>query len=161
MSTAWLRTAVLCGVGVVSAWGQAAKNDIPAAVLTAKTVAIVNDTRDPKVADGAVAALKSWGQFTVVDDPQVADITLRFEKTKEHSGASTPGKTDADGKPVGDPSYGYSFSMSSQIHMKAYSKDADTAFFTTKTDDGKVKAGMGCVNDLHTAFRAAKAGATP
>ncbi len=129
---------------------------MPAAALGAKTVAIVNDTRDPKVADGAVAALKSWGQFTVVDDPQVADITLRFDKTKERSGASTPGKTDADGKPVGDPSYGYSMTFGSKIHMKAYLKDGDAAFFTTKTDDGKVKAGMGCVNDFHTAFRAAK-----
>ena len=159
MGRVFLGTAVLCGVGMVSAWGQAAKNDIPAEALTAKTVAIVNDTRDAKVTDGAMAALKSWGQFTLVDDPQVADITLRFDKTKEHSGASTPQKTDADGKPVGDSTYGYSFSTSSQIHMKAYLKDGGTAFFTTKTDDGKVKAGMGCVNDFHTAFRAAKAGA--
>ncbi len=161
MGRDFLRTAVLCGAALGSAWGQAAPHDFPAAALTAKTMAIVNDTHDPKVTDGAVAALKSWGQFTVVDDPQVADITLRFDRTKERSGASTPQKTDSDGKPAGDPSYGYSFSMSSQIHMKAYLKDGDAAFFATKTDEGKVKAGMGCVNDLHTAFRTAKAAATP
>ena len=104
-----------------------------------------------------MAALKSWGQFTVVDDPQLADITLRFEKSRERTGAGTPQKTEADGKPVGDPSYGYSLSFGSKIHMKAYLKDGDAAFYTTQTEDGKLKAGMGCVNDLHTAFRAAKA----
>ncbi len=157
MGRMFFRTAVVCGVALVSAWGQTAKESFPAAALQAKTVAIVNDTRDAKVADGAAAALRSWGQFTIVDDPQLADITLRFDKTKERSGAGTPQKTDADGKPVGDPSYGYSMSFSSQIHMKAYLKDGDAAFFTTKTDDSKVKAGMGCVNDFHTAFRAARA----
>ncbi len=128
-----------------------------AAVLTAKTIAVVNDTRDPKVQDGAVAALKNWGQFTVVDDPQLADITLRFDKTKEHSGSAVPPKTDADGKPLGDPSYGYSMNFGSKIHMKAYLKDGDDAFYTTQTDDGKAKAGTGCVNEFHTAFRGAKA----
>lgn len=78
----------------------------------------------------------------------MADITLRFEKTKEHTGASTPQKTDADGKPVGDPAYGYSMSFGSKVHMKAYLKDGDTAFYTAKTEDSKAKAGMGCVNEF-------------
>ena len=157
-------TALVCGVmlsaGSSVVWGQAAQDGFPEAALKAKTVAVVNDTHDPKVADGALAALRSWGQFTVVDDPSVADITLRFDKTNEHSGAATPQKTDADGKPAGDSSYGYSFSSSSQIHLKVYLKDGDSAFWTTKTDDSKVKAGMGCVNAFHTAFRVAKAGAS-
>ena len=155
----------LCGFVTASVpcsvWAQAAPDGnasgFPSAALMAKTVAIVNDTHDPKVADGALAALRSWAQFTVEDDPSAADLTLRFDKTKEHSGSSTPQKTDADGKPVGDSSYGYSFSTSSQIHMKVYLKDGDSAFWTTKTDDSKVKAGMGCVNEFHTAWRAAKA----
>ena len=158
MSRAFFSKVLVCGLVSVAALGQTAKNAIPPAAFTAKTVAIVNDTRDPKVQDGAVSALKSWGQFTVVDDPQVADITLRFDKTKDHAGSSVPPRTDEDGKPVGDPSYGYSMSFSSKIHMKAYLKDGDEAFYTTQTDDGKAKAGMGCVNELHTAFRRAKAG---
>lgn len=160
MSRAFLRVVLMCGVASAASFGQAAKNAIPPAALTAKTIAIVNDTHDPKVQDGAVAALRSWGQLTLVDDPQVADITLRFDKTKEHSGGGTPQKTDADGKPVGDPSYGYSMSFGSKIHMKAYLKDGDDAFYTTQTDDSKTKAGTGCVNEFHTAFRAARAAGT-
>ena len=158
----FLRTAVLLGVGVVSAWGQMATGagspqgaGLPPAVLAAKTVAIVNDTRDPKVTDGAVAALKSWGQFTVVDDPQVADLTLRFDKTKERAGENTQKANPETNK----TEYGYSVSLSSQIHMKVYLKDGDSGVYATKTDDSKAKAGMGCVNDFHTAFRAAKSSA--
>jgi hypothetical protein len=40
--------------------------------------------------------------------------------------------------------------------MKVYLKDADTPFYTTKTDDSKKKAGISCVNDFRTAFRAAR-----
>ena len=166
MRSGLVTAAFVCGVVLSSTsnpgWGQTAQDagaEFPAAALSAKTVAVVNDTHDPKVVDGALAALRSWGQFTVVDDPSVADITLRFDKSKERSGSATPQKTDTDGKPVGDPTYGYSFSSSSQIHLKVYLKDGDAAFWTTKTDDSKVKAGMGCVNGFHTAWRAAKAGA--
>ena len=159
-------TALVCGAVTPSvparSWAPSAQagtaTEFPAAALSAKTVAIVNDTHDPKVVDGALTALRSWGQFTVVDDPSVADLTLRFDRSKERSGAATPQKTDADGKPVGEPSYGYSFSSSSQVHLKVFLKDGDATFWTIKTGDSKVKAGMGCVNAFHTAWRSAKAG---
>ncbi|MGI4827976.1 MAG: hypothetical protein ACRYFU_07280 [Janthinobacterium lividum] len=140
---------------MVNGAGSPQGGGLPPAVLAAKTVAIVNDTRDPKVTDGAVAALKSWGQFTVVDDPQVADLTLRFDKTKERSGSNSQ-TTDPN---TNKASYGYSVSVSSQIHMKVYLRDGDAGVYATKTDDSKAKAGMGCVNDFHTAFRAAKSSA--
>lgn len=136
---------------------QTAASTFSAAALKAKTIAVVNDTKDAGVAKGAATALQSWAQFTRVDDPQVADITLRFDKSRERSGESTQGTDPNSGK----PSYGYSISSSSQIHMKAYLKDGDDAFYSTRTDDSKVKAGMSCVNDFHTAYRAARAAAQP
>ena len=148
---------VLCSIVFGSALGQTAAKPLPAAVLSAKTIAVVNDTRDSQVTKGAEAALQSWGQFKVVDDPQLADVTLRFEKTRSHEGQSTQ-KTDDNGKPT---DYGYSMSFGSSITMKAYVKDADAAVFSTKTEDSKTKAGMSCVNDFHTAYRTARQQQTP
>ena len=152
------RKFVVFGALLGSGFAQTANSGFSTAVLAAKTVAVVNDTKDSGITKGADAALQSWGQFTLVDDPDTADITLRFDKTKEHSGASTQG-TDPN-KPD-NQSYGYSVSSSSSIHMKAYTKDGDTPFYVTKTDDSKVKAGMSCVNDFHTAYRAARQQAKP
>ena len=131
---------------------QAQGNRVPAAALAARTIAVVNDTRDSAVTKGAALALQSWGQFTLVDDPATADVTLRFEKTKEHEGSNSQ-KTDPD---TNKTDYGYSMSFSSSIHMKAYLKDGDVPFYTTKTDDSKAKAGTSCVNDFRTAFRTAR-----
>ena len=151
MNRVW-RFVALCGVLLPSALAQTGGAAFPAAVLAAKTVAVVNETRDPGVTRGADAALASWGQFTLVDDPATADITLRFDKTKEHAGTDTQ-KTDPN---TNKTDYGYSMSFSSTIHMKAYAKDGDAPFYSTKTDDSKTKAGMNCVNDFHTAYRTAR-----
>ena len=132
--------------------GQPQGNGIPPAALAAKTIAVVNDTRDSLVTKGASNALQAWGQFTLVDDPSVADLTLRFEKTKEHEGSNSQ-STDPD---TNKTNYGYSMSFSSSIHMKAYLKDGDVPFYTTKTDDAKAKAGTSCVNDFRTALRSAR-----
>jgi hypothetical protein len=143
--------AVLCGVVLSSGFAQTAGGGFPPAVLTAKTIAVVDDTREKDVEKGAEETLASWGQFRVIEDPTLADVTLRFDKSREHDGQSTQ-KTDANGKPT---DYGYSMSFSSSIHMKAYLKDGETPFYTTKTDDSKRKAGVSCVNDFHAAYRAA------
>jgi hypothetical protein len=123
----------------------------PPSVLTAKTVAVINDTKSGPVVDGAVNALKAWGQFTVVDDPESADITLRFDKSTQHEGQATQ-KTDANGNPTES---NYNLSFSAQIRMKAYYKDANSPFYTTKTDESKAKAGISCVNDFRNAYRIA------
>lgn len=145
------RIVVTCGVMLTAAMAQTTGKGFPAGVFSAKTVAVVNDTKTPAVEKGADDALKNWGQFKLVDDPQLADVTLRFDKTREHEGHDTQ-KTDATGKPT---DYGYSMSFGSKIHMQAYLKDSDTPFYSTQTEDGKAKAGTTCVNDFHTAFRAA------
>ncbi len=130
---------------------QSPKDAFPTGVFAAKTVAIINDTRTPGVEKGAAEALASWGQFKIVSDPQLAEITLRFEKTRQHEGRDTQ-KTDDDGK---NTSYGYSMSFESTIAMRAFFKDADTPFYSTKTEDSKNKAGTTCVNSFHTAYRTA------
>jgi hypothetical protein len=128
-----------------------ASSALPKSLASAKTVAVLNDTHVDAVAQGAVDALKAWGRFTVVDDPDNADLTLRFDKSKDHEGrdSQTP---DSDGK----TSYGYSMSSSTSIHMKAYLKDGDAPFYTTKTDNSKKKAGMACVSDFRTALQAGR-----
>ena len=127
-------------------------NAIPAAVYAAKTVAVVNDTHTDAVGEGAVDALKAWGHFTVVDDPDTADVTLRFDKTKEHSGQDSQ-KPDPN---TGQTSYSYGMTFGSSIHMKAYLKDGDSPFYTTKTDESKKKAGTACVSDFRSALQAAR-----
>ena len=124
----------------------------PAAIYTAKTVAVINDTHTDAVSEGAIDALKAWGHFTVVDDPDTADVTLRFDKTKEHSGQDSQ-KPDPN---TGQTSYSYGMSFGSSIHMKAYLKDADSPFYTAKTDDAKKKAGMACISDFRSAMQAAR-----
>lgn len=149
MHSAWPCTVLVYAALAVTAGAQAPKNHFTDQVFAAKTVAIVDDTRSPGVQKGAVDALQSWGQFKVVDDPQLADITLRFEKNRTHEGRDTQ-KADPDGK---NTSYNYSLSFSSSIHMTATLRDSDTPFYTTTTDDSKAKAGSSCVNNLHTAYR--------
>lgn len=136
----------VCGSAVLA---QGVPRPFPAAALAAKTLAIVNETGNHDVEKGAVDTLRSWGQFRIIDDPEQADITLRFAKTRTHEGASTQ-KTDQNGKPT---DYGYGVTFGSSIHMTASLKDGETSFYSTKTDDSKSKAGMSCVNSFHTAFR--------
>ena len=149
----FLLPTIVGSVLLSAAFAQTANKPFPGAVLTASTIAIVNDTHTPAVEKGADDALKSWGQFKLVDDPQLAEVTLRFEKSRQHEGRDTQ-KTDPNGKPT---DYGYEMSFSSSIEMTAFYKDADAPFFSTKTDDSKAKAGTTCINNFHTAFRTAAA----
>ena len=157
MKSLLLRVALVCGVVFTAACAQTETKPFPDGVFTAKTVAIVNDTKQPGVEKGADEALASWGQLKVVDDPQLADIVIRFEKAGHHEGRDTQ-KTDGTGKPT---DYGYEMSFSSTITMKAYFKDEDAPFYSTKTDDGKQKAGTNCINSFHTAWRSAIAAKKP
>lgn len=157
MKSLLFQVALLCGVVVSAAWAQTETKPFPNSVFTAKTVAIVNDTKQPAVEKGADEALASWGQLKVVDDPQLADVVLRFEKAGHHEGRDTQ-KSDQTGKPT---DYGYEMSFGSTITMKAYFKDDDAAFYSTKTDDSKAKAGTACINSFHTAWRSAVAAKKP
>ena len=123
---------------------------LPKEALSAKTVAIVNNTHNDGVSEGAVEALKRWGKFTIVDDSDAADVTLTFEKKSEHEGTSTQ-KTGDDGKP--DTSYSMSFS--STIRMRATLKGGESAFYSTSIGDSKKKAGAGCILNLQQAYLAA------
>ena len=133
------------------AYAQKMVRAFPPEVVAAKTVAIMNETHDQGVTDGAVEALKRWGKFTVVEDPEVADITLTFDKKSEHDKTNTE-KTGDDGK----TDYGFSMSFSSSVHMKAVLKGSETAFYTTTSGDSKKKAGNDCVIDFQKAYLAAR-----
>ncbi len=133
-----------------SAGAQMNVKPLPKPALAAKTVAIVNNTHNDALSEGAIEALKRWGRFTIVDDSDAADITLTFDKKSEHEGTSTQ-KTGEDGK----PDTNYSMSFSSSVHMKAMLKDGDAAFYTTSTAESKKKAGTACILDLQRAYLAA------
>jgi hypothetical protein len=138
-----LSSAVL--VGTVAA--QRSIQPLPKEVFAARTVAIVNNTHNEAVEQGALDALKRWGRFTVIDDSDLADITLTFDKRSEHDGASSQ-TTGDDGK----PSSSYSVSFSSSVHMTAVAKGADRSFYATTTSESKKKAGAECITDLQSAF---------
>ena len=128
-----------------------AQKAFPPAALQAKTVAIVNDTHDKDLVKGAQEALKAWGRFKLTDDAYHADLTLRFDKTEDHHGASSE-KNDENGK----PSYGYGVTFGSSVHMKAYTSTGTEPFYVTKTGDSKQKGGMECVQQFQAAYRAAR-----
>ncbi len=106
--------------GVASA--QRSIQPLPKEALAAKTVAIVNRTHNEEVEEGARAALRRWGRFTVVEDSDVADITLIFEKKSEHEEAARRNRDD------GKPSSSFSITFSSSVRMSATVKGADRSF---------------------------------
>lgn len=119
----------------------------PKAALAAKTVAIVNNTHQEGVTDGATEAIKRWGHLILIDDADAADITLVFDKKSEHEKTSTQ-KTGDDGKPESS----FSMTFGSSIHMHATVKGASTAFYSTTSSDSKKKAGEACILDLQHAY---------
>jgi hypothetical protein len=143
-----LLAVLLCSAAVLGPlWGQRSIQPFPRAVFAARTVAIVNNTHNEAVEQGATEALRRWGKFTVVDDADAADITLTFDKQSEHAGSSTQ-TTGDDGK----PSTSYSLSFSSSIHMAATVKGSERPFYDASTSESKKKAGAECVTDLEQAL---------
>jgi hypothetical protein len=143
------RVSLLLSVFLLPALCLAQRNvgSMPKEVFAAKTVAIVNNTHNEQVEQGAVEALKRWGKLSVIDDSDAADITIIFEKQSEHQGSSKT-TTGEDGKP--STSYGMTFGSS--IYMKAVLKGSVLPFFKTSTSDSKKKAGSGCVTELESAY---------
>ncbi|MFT4113039.1 hypothetical protein [Silvibacterium sp.] len=127
-----------------------AQSSLPKAVFTAKTIAIINDTKTGEVSDGALDQLNRWGHFKIIDDPETADIVLRFDHKNERDGRNTQ-KTDDTGKTT---DWGYTMTFSSEVHMHAYLKGSDTAFYSTKSSDGKKKGGQACVSSFEDAWLA-------
>jgi hypothetical protein len=138
--------AVLLGTTLALS-AQTAIKPIPKEAFAAKTVAIVNNTHQEGIVDGATDAIKRWGHLTLVDDTDAADITLTFDKKSEYTKTSSQ-KTSEDGKP--ESSFGVTFS--SAVHMHASLKGAPTAFYSTVSDSSKKKAGEACILDLQHAF---------
>jgi hypothetical protein len=138
---------LLLSLALIASVAAPAQQSIPQIALTAKTIAILNDTKTGEVSDGALEQLKRWGHFTVVDDTDSADIVLRFDKKTDHEKQSSQSTDDK-----GTTSYSGGLTFSSQVHMRAYLKGADSPFYTTKTDDSKKKAGISCVTSFERAW---------
>ncbi|MEI9981663.1 MAG: hypothetical protein WDN23_22245 [Edaphobacter sp.] len=150
MKHRWLSTLALCLFFAASALAQ--RKPIPRPVFAAKTIAIVNHTHNDAVETGAIESLKRWGKFTIVDDPDTADIVLTFDKNNEREGKSTQtSKDNNDGKSP-ETSYNYSMSFGSSITMKATMKGTATPFYTATNSDSKKKGGASCVVDFQSAY---------
>ena len=138
---------LLLPLAFIAAVSSLAQEAIPRVALAARTIAILNDTKTGEVSDGALEQLKRWAHFTVVDDADSADIVLRFDKKTDREKQNSQSTDDK-----GNTSYSGSLSFSSQVHMRAYLKGADSPFYTTKTDDSKKKAGLSCVTSFEKAW---------
>ena len=138
---------LLLALALIAPVAALTQESIPKAALAAKTIAILNDTKTGDVSDGALEQLKRWGHFTVVDDTDSADIVLRFDKKTDREKQSSQSTNDD-----GTTSYSGGMTFSSQVHMRAYLKGADSPFYTTKTDDSKRKAGISCVTSFERAW---------
>jgi hypothetical protein len=138
---------LLLPLAFIAAVSSLAQEAIPRVALAARTIAILNDTKTGEVSDGALEQLKRWGHFTVVDDADRADIVLRFDKKTDREKQNSQSTDDK-----GSTSYSATMSFSSQVHMRAYLKGADSPFYTTKTDDSKKKAGLSCVTSFEKAW---------
>jgi hypothetical protein len=51
---------------------------VPASVLAARAVYIVNETSDAQIQTAVYAELVKWGRFQIADTPQKADLILRI-----------------------------------------------------------------------------------
>lgn len=142
-----LAVVALCAAFAGPVYAQKMVRAFPKEAIAAKTVSIVNNTHDDAVRLGAEAALKRWGRYTLVDDSDSADITLIFDKKREHTETSSD-KPTADGSPQS----GFSVAFSSAVYMKASVKGSDTSFFTTSTSESKKKGGDQCVVDFQRAY---------
>ena len=150
MKHRWITTLALCLFFTASALAQ--RKPIPRPVFAAKTIAIVNHAHNDQVEAGALESLKRWGKFTIVDDPETADIVLTFEKTSEHEGKSSQtSKDNNDGKQP-ETSSTYSMSFGSSLTMKATMKGSTTPFYTATNSDSKKKGGAACVVDFQGAY---------
>jgi hypothetical protein len=130
----------------------AQRKPIPRPVFAAKTIAIINHAHNDAVETGALESLKRWGKFTIVDDPDAADIVLTFEKISEHEGKSTQtSKDNNDGKQP-ETSSTYSMSFGSSLTMKATMKGSTAPFYTATNSDSKKKGGAACVVDFQSAY---------
>jgi len=138
---------LLLPLAFIAAVSSLAQEAIPRVALAARTIAILNDTKTGEVSDGALEQLKRWAHFTVVDDADSADIVLRFDKKTDREKQNSQSTDDK-----GSTSYSATMSFSSQVHMRAYLKGADSPFYTTKTDDSKKKAGLSCVTSFEKAW---------
>ena len=149
MKHRWITTLALCLFFATSALAQ--RKPIPRPVFAAKTVAIINHAHNEAVETGALESLKRWGKFTVVDDPDTADIVLTFEKLSEHEGKSTQtSKNNTDGTP--ETSSNYTMSFGSSLTMKVTMKGSNTPFYTATNSDSKKKGGAACVVDFQSAY---------
>lgn len=63
---------------------------LPNDITNAKTVYLVNQTIEPKVADKAWKELQKWGRFEVVDDMEKADLVFRFRHPSRDAFAVIP-----------------------------------------------------------------------
>jgi hypothetical protein len=142
---------VLLPLAFIAAAATLAQQPMPKTALAARTIAVLNDSKTGEVADGALEQLKRWGHFTVVDDSDSADIVLRFDKKINRERQSSQ-STDNNGA----TSYSGSMSFTSQVHMRAYLKGANSPFYTTQTEDSKKKAGISCVTSFQRAWIAAR-----
>jgi len=138
---------LLLPLAFIAAVSSLAQEAIPRVALAARTIAILNDTKTGEVSYGALEQLKRWAHFTVVDDADSADIVLRFDKKTDREKQNSQSTDDK-----GSTSYSATMSFSSQVHMRAYLKGADSPFYTTKTDDSKKKAGLSCVTSFEKAW---------
>ena len=138
---------LLLPLALIAVVATPAQESLPRIALAAKTIAILNDTKTGEVSDGALEQLKRWGHFAVVDDTDSADIVLRFDKKTDRGKQSSESTDDK-----GTTTYSGSLTFSTQVHMRAYLKGADSPFYTTKTDDSKRKAGISCVTSFEKAW---------
>jgi len=130
----------------------AQRKPIPRVVFAARTIAIVNHAHNDGVEAGALESLKRWGKFTIVDDPDTADIVLTFEKAGEHESKSTQKETNNNDGKQPETSYTYSMSFGSSLTMKATMKGGTTPFYTVTNSDSKKKGGAACVVEFQGAY---------
>jgi hypothetical protein len=143
MKYRWIATFALCLFLAPSVLAQ--RKPIPRAVFAAKTIAIVNHAHNDAVEAGAIESLKRWGKFTIVDDPDTADIVLTFEKVSEHEGKSTEKETNNNDGKQAETNHSYSMSFGSSLTMKATMKGGTAPFYTVTNSDFKKKGGAACV----------------
>jgi len=89
-----ITTIFLLACATAFAATTATPRPLPPTVLEAKTIYIDNQTGKNNLTARAIAELKTWGRFTVVNDPAKADITLTISMQAKENPDGDDERTD-------------------------------------------------------------------
>jgi hypothetical protein len=108
---------------------------LPSIFFQANTIAIVNDTDESYVLGRASDALRKWGRYQIVQDPEAADLVLVLALREDLAGLERNASTNSYTTVYGDigTAAGSDQSRSTGTTQVVTQKSTTVAFFDGRT----------------------------